>query len=297
MPTRVAINGFGRIGRTTFKAGFGLKNLDWLAVNDLTDPKTLAHLLQYDSVYRTFDKKVQYNEEKKKIGGCQCQGRLIVGNKKIMIFSEKDPSKLPWKELKIDVAIESTGVFTEKKQAGQHLKAGAKRVIISAPAKGDQPVQTYMRGVNLDKYQDEAIIDNASCTTNCASPVAAVIHQKFGVQKALMSTVHSVTADQRLVDAPHKDLRRARAAYVNIVPTTTGAAIATTKAIPDLEGKFDGMSIRVPVIDVSLVDFTFLLKKKTTVEEVNRYFKKMSQHPLYKGILGVSEEDLVSSDY
>lgn len=296
MSIKVAINGFGRIGRTTYKAGLEIKEIDWVAVNDLTDPKTLAHLLRYDTVYHQFAKTVEYTEKKIKIGGVESVGELIVNGKRILVFAEKDPTVLPWKELKIDVVLECTGIFRKKEQAQMHLTAGAKRVIISAPAKGEG-VNTYMHGVNADQYKGEEIIDNASCTTNCISPVAAIIHSKFGIKKAMMTTIHAVTADQNLVDGPHKDLRRARAAYNNIVPTTTGAAEAIAKVIPGLKDRFEGLSIRVPVLDVSLADFTFLLKKKTTAEEVNQLFKKMTAHPFYKGVLAVTEEEMVSSDF
>ncbi len=282
---RVAINGFGRIGRNTFKAGFDKKGIEWVAINDLTDSKTLAHLLQYDSVYGKFSKKVSATKN-----------QLTIGGKKIKVLSEKDPAKLPWKEMDIDVVLECTGIFTTEEKSKPHLKAGAKRVIISAPAKGGN-VPTHVIGVNEKKYKKSSkIINNASCTTNCIAPVAAIMHSKFGVKKALMTTIHAYTASQNLVDGPHKDLRRARAAADNIVPTTTGAAIATTETIPDLKNKFDGMAIRVPVICGSVSDFTFLLKKKTTVEEINKHFKKMEKHPLYKGVIKTTEELIVSTD-
>lgn len=282
---RVAINGFGRIGRNTLKAGFDKTGIEWVAVNDLTDSKTLAHLLQYDSVYGKYDKKVRATK-----------GSLIVGGKMIKVFSERDPANLPWKELDIDVVLECTGIFRTEEKSKPHLKAGAKRVIISAPSKGGN-VPTHVIGVNDKKYKKSSkIINNASCTTNCIAPMAAIMHAKFGVKKALMTTIHGYTANQNLVDGPHKDLRRARAAAVNIVPTTTGAAIATTETIPELKGLFDGMAVRVPVLDGSLSDFTFLLKKKTTVEEVNAHFEKMAKHPLYKGIITVAKSPLVSTD-
>lgn len=285
---RVAINGFGRIGRNTFKAGFGrkdLKNIEWVAVNDLTSTENLAYLLKHDTIYRDYDKRVSYDTQ-----------NLIVNGKKIQVFSEKDPAKLPWKKLKIDVVLECTGIFRDKQSAGAHLKAGAKRVIISAPSKGEG-VGTYILGVNSKSYDSkEQIIDNGSCTTNCVAPVMAVLHSAFGVEKALMTTVHGYTADQRLVDAPHKDFRRGRTAAENIVPTTTGAAIATTKTIPDLQDKFDGISIRVPVPAGSISDFTCLLKKNVTTEQVNNAFKRAAKNPIYKGILGVTDEPIVSSD-
>jgi len=281
---KVAINGFGRIGRHTFKVALKNPELEVVAVNDLTDPRTLAHLLKYDTAYPEFAGEVSFDEE-----------NLIINGKKIRVFAEKEPENLPWGDLGIDVVVESTGVFKSKEEAGRHLKAGAKRVIISAPAKGEE-VSTYLRGVNDEQYEDQEIIDNASCTTNCAAPVIRVLNDIFGVEKAFLTTVHSYTADQRLQDAPHKDLRRARAAAQNMVPTSTGAAIATTKAIPELEGKFDGISIRVPTLSVSLTDFVAVLKKDATVEEINKAFPEASQGYL-KDILAVTNEPLVSSDY
>ena len=290
MPIRVAINGFGRIGRTAFKAGFGNPDLEFVAVNDLTDPGTLAHLLKYDSVFRKFDHDIT-------VDGSD----LMINGKRLKVVAEKEPSALPWKDLNIDVVLECTGRFTTPEGAGQHITAGAKRVIVSAPVKGGE-VPTYVLGVNGTSYKGEPIINNASCTTNCISPVAGVIHAKFGVAKALMTTIHAVTAEQNLVDGPPPgqksgDLRRARAAYSNMVPTTTGAAIATTETIPELKGLFDGLAIRVPICDVSLTDFVFLLKTKTTVEELNKVLTEASEHPFWKGILGVTNEPLVSSDF
>jgi len=282
---RVAINGFGRIGRTTLKAGFGKSGIEWVAVNDLTDAKTLAHLLKHDSIYGEYQKKIRATKNS-----------IVVDGKPIKVFSERDPANLPWKELKIDVVLECTGIFRTEELAGLHLRAGAKRVILSAPSKGGN-IPTYVLGVNANKYKkSQKIIDNASCTTNCAAPVVAVLNSKFGIKKALMTTIHAYTADQHLVDGPHKDLRRARAAAVNMIPTTTGAAISTTETIPELKGKFDGMAVRVPVPVGSLVDFTFLLKKKTTAEEINTLFKKMTKHPRYKGILDATDRPLVSTD-
>jgi len=282
---RIAINGFGRIGRTTLKAGWGMKGVEFVAINDLTDTKTLAHLLKHDSVYRDWPHEVFFKEKS-----------LIIDGKEILAFAEKDPKVLPWKKLNIDVVLECTGFFTKGEDASQHLTAGAKKVIISAPSKGEG-VNTYLLGVNAEKYKGEKVIDNGSCTTNCIAPIADIIVSKWGVGKAWMTTTHAVTADQRLVDAPHKDLRRARSAYSSIVPTTTGAAVAVGKVITSLQGKFDGISMRVPVADVSLADFTFVLNKKTTIEEVNKYFKQLSKTAKYKGILGVTEEPLVSSDF
>lgn len=284
--TRIAINGFGRIGRNTFKAGWAKKGFEVVAINDLTDAATLAHLLKHDSTYGTWDVSVS-----------AVQGALIVGKKKIPIVSEKDPTQLPWKKHKVDVVLECTGRFTSEEGASQHLVAGAKRVIISAPAKGGD-VPTHVIGVNEKKVSRGAkVTNNASCTTNCIAPVAAIMQSAFGVKKAMMTTIHSYTADQVLQDGPHRDLRRARAAAQNIIPTSTGAAIATTETIPELKGIFDGISIRVPTPCVSLSDFTFLLKKKTSVKEVNEVLKKAAKHPTWKGILEVTEQELVSSDF
>lgn len=285
---RVAINGFGRIGRNTFKAGFGrkdLKDIEWVAVNDLTSSDNLAYLLKHDSVYGNFEHKVSHSKD-----------YLEVDGKKVLVFAEKDPSKLPWAKLKIDVVLECTGIFRDKAGAEMHLKAGAKKVIISAPSKGND-INTYVLGVNAEKYgKKEAIIDNGSCTTNCIAPVAYVIHKNFGIEKAMMTTIHAYTADQELVDAPHKDFRRGRSAAQNMVPTTTGAAEAVAKTIPSLKGAFDGLSIRVPIICGSIADFTFVLKKNTTVEEINAAFKKAAKSPSMKDIFLASEEPLVSTD-
>jgi glyceraldehyde 3-phosphate dehydrogenase len=283
MPIRVAINGFGRIGRNTLKASFGrLPEIDIVAVNDLTDTKTLAHLLKHDTSYGAYAHEVSFDAE-----------NIIVDGKKIRVYAEKDPTKLPWAAEKIDVVLECTGRFTTAEGAGQHLTAGAKRVVISAPAKG---IPTYVLGVNADKYHGEPIINNASCTTNCIAPVVAVLQEKFGIAKATMTTCHSYTADQNLQDGPHKDLRRARAAAANMVPTSTGAAIAVTEAITELKGKFDGMSIRVPTPVVSVSDLTFVLNRRVTVEEVNGALKEAAEGRL-KGIMAVTEEQLVSSDF
>ena len=283
---RVAINGFGRIGRTTLKAGWGKKGFNVVAVNDLTDAETLAHLLKYDSVYRTWDHEVKAKKDK-----------LIIDGREIQVFAQKDPKALPWKQMKIDVVLECTGFFTSEEGAGGHLTAGAKSVIISAPAKGGN-VPTYMMGVNAGQLKGDKtrVINNASCTTNCIAPIARVMEDAFGVKKAMMTTIHAYTADQNLVDGPHKDLRRASSAAMNIVPTTTGAAIATTEALPSLKNHFDGLAIRVPVICGSLADFTFVLKRKTTVEEVNAALIKASKQADLKGILVVSHEPLVSTD-
>jgi len=286
MPIRIAINGFGRIGRNAFKAAFEKKGLIVVAINDLTDTETLAHLLRHDTTYGSCKHTVRAGKE-----------TLTVDKNTMQVFAQKDPALLPWGKLKIDVVLECTGRFTNEAGAGLHLKAGAKKVILSAPAKGGN-VPTYVRGVNNKSYKKtQRLINNASCTTNCISPVASVMEQAFGIKKAMMTTVHGYTADQNLQDGPHKDLRRARAAAANIVPTTTGAAIATTEAIPSLKGKFDGLALRVPVPVVSLADFTFLLKKSVTKEQVNDAFSKAAKSPFLKGILAVTDEPLVSSDF
>lgn len=293
----IAINGFGRIGRNTFKAILE-KNLDLniVAINDLAPVENLAYLLKYDSVYGKYDKEIDINSHDREIGKIMSTGELIVEGRKIITFAEKDPANLPWKELDIDVVLECTGIFRTEDKASLHLLAGAKRVIISAPSKGGD-VKAYLIGVNGDKYNKEhKIIDNASCTTNSIAPVIGIMHSLFGVKKSMITTIHAYTADQRLQDAPHKDFRRGRAAAFNIVPTTTGSAIATTRLLTDLENKFDGIAIRVPVITGSLSDFTLLLEKKVTKEEVIEGLKKAVENPLYKGVVELSEEPLVSSD-
>lgn len=283
---KVAINGFGRIGRTAFKIALDSfsQELEIVAINDLTDTATLAHLLQYDTVYGKYGKTVTFDAQ-----------NIIVDGKKVRVYAEKDPRGLPWVHHQVDVVIESTGRFTDKEGMGMHLIAGAKKVVLSAPAKGGE-VGTFLVGVNDADYKGEALINNASCTTNCIAPVIAVLHSNFGVLKSVMSTVHGYTQDQNLQDAPHKDLRRARAAALNIVPTTTGAAIATTEVIPDLKGVFDGLSFRVPVPVGSISYIVAVLKKKTTVEEVNKALIDASTNPMYKGVLAVTTEPLVSSD-
>jgi len=283
----VAINGFGRIGRAAFKA-FLLKggNINVVAINDLTDINTLAHLLRYDTCYGDFDGEVKATAD-----------RLLVNGKKYKVFAEKEPEKLPWGKLNVDVVIESTGRFRSKDEAGLHLKAGARKVIISAPAKG-KGVKTVVLGVNEDKLtKKDSVISNASCTTNCLAPVVAVVKSQFGVEKAMMTTIHSYTADQSLVDGPHKDLRRARAAAMNMIPTTTGAAIATGEVIPGIAGKFDGFSMRVPTPVVSVSDIVFLTKKKVDEKTVNAALKKASKTARLGGILEVTDEELVSSDF
>lgn len=286
MSINIAINGFGRIGRNALKIALIKPMLEVVAVNDLTDAITLAHLLSYDTNYGV------YGEEVKVDGN-----DLLVAGKKIVVHAEKDPKLLPWKKENIDIVLECTGRFTEPELAKDHLKAGAKRVIISAPAKGEGAV-TIVMGVNSHKYGKEEIISNASCTTNCITPVAQVMVENFGVKKAMMTTVHSYTADQNLQDGPHKDLRRARSAAMNIVPTSTGAASAANLVVPELKGLFDGLAIRVPTSVVSLADFTFLLKKKTDVKAVNNVFKKaVDKMKRYEGILSYTEEPLVSADF
>ena len=286
MKTKVAINGFGRIGRNAFKIAFARSDIEIVAVNDLTDTKTLAYLLKHDSNYGTYDKEVSYDDK-----------HLIVDGHKIVVCAEKDPALLPWKDMAVEVVIESTGRFTDKEGAGSHIKAGAKRVVISGPTKSDG-VDTIVLGANDDELEGATeVISNASCTTNSLGAVMAVLDAEFGVEKSLLTTVHSYTASQVLQDAPAKDLREGRNAAENIVPTTTGAAIAVTLTLPQLKDKFDGLSIRVPTPVVSLSDVTALLKKNVTVEQLNDAFKKAAKEPYYQGILGVSEEPLVSSDY
>ncbi len=281
---RVAINGFGRIGRQILQAGINAADIEWVAVNDLTDTHTLAHLLKYDSVFGPWAGTIDHTPNS-----------IIVNGKEIKVFAEKDPAKLPWKELKIDVVVESTGFFTSREGAMQHVTAGAKKVLISAPAKGHDI--TIVKGVNEHLY-DKAkhhIISNASCTTNCLAPMVKVLHDNFSVVRGMMVTAHAYTADQRLVDAPHKDLRRARAAAVSIVPTTTGAAQAVSEVIPELKGKLDGFAWRVPVPDGSFVNFTCEVKKATDAEKINWLFSQVAQYHL-KGIVQYSEEPLVSRD-
>lgn len=285
--TKIAINGFGRIGRNAFKIAFDRADLEIVAINDLTDTKTLAYLLQHDSNYGLYKNKVGFDET-----------GIIVNDHHVKVTAEKDPAALPWGDLEVDLVIESTGRFTDKESAELHIKAGAKRVVISGPTKSDG-VDTIVLGANEDKIESgiSHVVSNASCTTNSLGAVMAVLDAEFGVQKSLLTTVHSYTASQALQDAPAKDLREGRNAAENIVPTTTGAAIAVTKTLPQLEGKFDGLSIRVPTPVVSLSDVTALLEREVTVEDINNAFKKAATEPYYKGILGVSEEPLVSRDY
>ena len=286
MTTKIAINGFGRIGRNAFKIAFARDDLEVVAVNDLTDTKTLAYLLKHDTNYGTYDKSVSHDDE-----------NIIVDGQKIRVIAEKDPTQLPWGDMGVELVIESTGRFTDKEGASSHITAGAKRVVISGPTKSDG-VDTIVLGANDDKLEGATeVISNASCTTNSLGAVMAILEAEFGVEKSMLTTVHSYTASQVVQDAPAKDLREGRNAAENIVPTTTGAAIAVTLTLPQLKGKFDGVSVRVPTPVVSLSDVTALLKRNVTVEEINEAFKKAAAEPYYQGILGVSDEPLVSSDY
>lgn len=285
MSVKVGINGFGRIGRNAFKVALQKDNYEIVAINDLTDSKTLAHLLKYDSCFGKFEGMVEAKE-----------GAIIVNGKEIKIFSERNPENIPWAAMGVEVVLESTGLFTKKVDAEKHIKAGAKKVIISAPAKEEDI--TIVLGVNDDKYDSKVhhIISNASCTTNCLAPFAKVIDEKFGIKRGLMTTIHAYTNDQRILDLPHGDLRRSRAAAVSIIPTTTGAAKAVALVLPQLKGKLNGMAMRVPTPTVSVVDLVCELEKDTTAEEINSAFKAASENEL-KGILGYSEEPLVSIDY
>jgi glyceraldehyde 3-phosphate dehydrogenase len=282
----IAINGFGRIGRNTFKAFLEKKaKVNIVAINDLTDTKTLAHLLKHDSVYGIYKKTVGYTKDS-----------LVVGGRKYKVLAERDPAKLPWRELGVDIVLECTGLFRKREEAIAHIKAGAKKVIISAPAKSDN-IKTFVLGVNENKIQkSDKVISMASCTTNCLAPITEIIRRNFGIKKAIMTTVHSYTSTQNIVDGPHKDLRRARAAAVNIVPTTTGAAIATCKAIPQLKGKFDGMAMRVPVPVGSISDVVFITRKKVDEKKVNQAFKKAARSTRFRDIVEATEDQLVSTD-
>lgn len=283
---KVAINGFGRIGRNALKILLERRDAQVVAINDITDAKTLAHLLKHDSTYGTYDKKVSAGENS-----------IIINSREIPVYAEKDPAKLPWGELGVDVVIESTGFFTKPEDAKAHIKAGAKKVVISAPAKGEG-AKTVVLGVNEEVVDGEdEIISNASCTTNCIAPVMKVLEDQFGIEKAMMTTVHSYTGSQRILDAPAKDLREARSAAENIVPTSTGASKAAALTIPTLKDRFNGLSVRVPTPVVSLSDITAVLKANTTKEELAEVFKKAAAEPYYEGIIGVTEEELVSSDF
>jgi glyceraldehyde 3-phosphate dehydrogenase len=280
---RVAINGFGRIGRLVLRAGY--KDLDIVAINDLGDAKTMAHLLKYDSAQGIFKEEVSFNDNV-----------IVVAGKEIKLFNEKDPENLPWKDLNVDIVIESTGFFTSKEKAQKHINAGAKKVLISAPGKGEG-IKTIVKGVNEETYnpEEDHIVSNASCTTNCLAPVAKVLQDNFKIKRGFMTTIHAVTNDQRILDLPHSDLRRARSALNNVVPTTTGAAKAVSLVIPELKGRLDGIAMRVPVVTGSVVDLVCELEKNATVEEVNALMKKVSENNL-KGVLEYSEEPLVSTD-
>lgn len=286
MAVKLAINGFGRIGRAAFKIAMTNQNIDVVAVNDLGDIEMLAYLLRYDSVYGRYAQTVEVQD-----------GNLVVGGKTIKVLQEKDPTQLPWQDMGIDVVIESTGVFTDADKARTHIQAGAKHVIISAPTKSEE-LSTIVLGVNNQEAEGKDVISNASCTTNCAAPLMAILHGTFGIEKAMLTTAHAYTASQSLVDGPSKkDLREGRAAAINMVPTSTGAAIAVTKTMPDLAGKFDGVSLRVPIPVVSIVDITCVLKKNVTVEEVNDAYIQGAENPINHGILAVTDEPTVSSDY
>ncbi|PIN76565.1 type I glyceraldehyde-3-phosphate dehydrogenase [Candidatus Woesearchaeota archaeon CG10_big_fil_rev_8_21_14_0_10_36_11] len=284
----VAINGFGRIGRMVFRAGYKDKKINFVAINDLTDTKNLAHLLQYDSVHGPLLERVTYTKNS-----------LIIGNKKVHVFAEKDPTCLPWKKYNVDVVVESTGLFRAYDDAKKHLQAGATKVLLSANCKNDDTgkIKTLIKGVNLEIYNKskDHIVSKGSCTTTCLSPIVKVLHDALGIERGFMTTVHSVTNTQRILDAPHKDLREARSILNNIIPTETGAAVAVTRVIPALKSHIDGMAMRVPTQDGSIVDFTCIVKKNTSVEEVNKIFKNASTKSM-KGIIQYSEEELVSTD-
>ena len=287
MAVKVGINGFGRIGRNVFRAVLeqGIKDIEFVAVNDLTDAKTLAHLLKYDSNFGILPYDVSVEGDS-----------IVVNGKKFQVLAERDPANLPWAKLGVEVVLESTGIFRDAEKAGKHITAGAKKVIISAPGKGD--IATFVLGVNEDKYdtQKDNIVSNASCTTNCIAPVVKVLMDAFGIKKGLMTTIHSYTNDQCILDLPHKDLRRGRAAALSMIPTTTGAAKAVGLVMPELKGKLDGLAIRVPTPTVSIVDVVMQMEKEVTKEDVNKALKDASNNKL-KGILGVSDDPLVSIDY
>ncbi len=285
MTLKIAINGFGRIGRVVFREALQRKEVEVVAINDLTDAAMLAHLLKYDSVHGVFDAEVSSEGE-----------YLIVNGNKVRVYAEKDPSVLPWKELEIDIVVESTGIFRDNESAGQHIKAGAKKVIVSSPGKSGMP--TFVMGVNHESYNEEVdhVVSNASCTTNSLAPVAKVLHENFGIKRGMMTTIHSYTNDQRILDLPHEDYRRARAAAESMIPTSTGAAAAVSLVLPELKGKLDGMAVRVPTPNVSLVDLVAELEKDVTIEEVNAVFKSAAENEL-KGFLEYNELPLVSRDY
>jgi len=285
MSVKIAINGFGRIGRLVFRAGYQNKDVEFVAVNDLADAKTLAHLLKYDSTHGILDADISV-----------ANNAIIVDGKELKTFSVREPETLPWKDLGVDVVLESTGKFTDKTGAGKHMEAGAKKVVVSAPAKN--PDVTFVLGVNQEVYDKNKhhIISMGSCTTNCLAPIVKILHQEFGIEYGLMTTIHSFTNDQVVVDEPHRDLRRARAAALSMIPTTTGAARAIAEVIPEMKGKLDGLAIRVPTPNVLLVDFVATLSKSTTRNEINDKFREYAQSAM-KGILACSEEELVSKDF
>src|ERR671915_115520 len=287
MALKAGINGFGRIGRNVFRAAHASgAEIDWVGVNDITDTKTLAHLLKYDSILGPFPGEVDYTDD-----------GLVVDGDELRVFAERDPGALPWSDVGADVVIESTGLFTDRDSAAKHLDAGAKKVIISAPAKG--PDTTVCLGVNFEEAYDRenhTVISNASCTTNCLAPVAKVLHEEFGIEQGLMTTIHAYTADQRLQDMPHKDLRRARAAAVNLVPTSTGAAKAIGLVLPELDGKLNGIAVRAPVITGSVVDLVCIVSRETSADEINRAFSEQADTGELEGILRYTEEPLVSTD-
>lgn len=285
MPVKIAINGFGRIGRLVYRAGFKSKDVEFVAVNDLADAKTLAHLLKYDSVHGIMNAEVKATDK-----------AIVVDGREIKTFTEREPEKLPWKDLGVDVVLESTGRFTDRAGAERHLKAGAKKVVVSAPAKN--PDVTFVFGVNEEAYDKNkhSIISMGSCTTNCLAPIVKILHKEFGVEYGLMTTIHSYTNDQVVADEAHKDLRRARAAALSMIPTTTGAAKAISEVIPEMKGKLDGMAIRVPTPNVSLVDFVAVLSRETSKDDLNAKFRDYAQGPM-KGILSYSDEELVSRDF
>lgn len=284
---KIAINGFGRIGRIFFRQAFGRKDIDIVAINDLGSPDNLAYLLKYDSVYGRYEKNIVVKD-----------GSFVIDGQEIKVLNEKDPAKLPWGKLGVDVVVESTGVFESYEKAKPHLDAGAKRVVITAPAKDAGETKTATPNVGIRLLSEGLITSNASCTTNATTPIAAVMLKNPGIKKAILNTVHGYTATQVVVDGPvkGKDLRRGRAAAMNLVPSSTGAALATAKAIPELLNKFDGVSVRVPVVSGSLVDFTFVAERKTSVEEINNIFKEAARQPEWAGILAVTEEEIVSTD-
>lgn len=286
MAIKIAINGFGRIGRAAFKIALANPDIELVAINDLGDVENLAYLLQYDSIYGRYSQEVSLTD-----------GFFVVGDRKVKVLQEPEPPKLPWGDLGIDVVIESTGIFTEAEKARGHIEAGAKHVVISAPTKSED-LSTVVLGVNPAESAGKDVISNASCTTNCSAPVMSVLHTAFGVEKGMLTTAHAYTATQSLVDGPaKKDLRRGRAAAINMVPSSTGAAIAVTKTLPELENKFDGVALRVPVPVVSMADVVCLLKKDVSVEEVNNAMMEASQNELYQGILTVTDKPVVSSDF